>query len=79
MGMALQLAVMETASRVLSWGFKNMLGIRNQVMVAVTLVRTRADVQCLEQDMEDMCLEVPKDKVSRALTQALGLLSTGQS
>ena len=73
-GRALQLVVLEVAGRVFSFGFQNMLGVRNQIMAATRLVGRQGDMKCLEQDMDDMYWEVPKDEVLQSLTWAVDLL-----
>ena len=56
-----------------------MLGVRDQIMAATRLVGQVGDIRFLEQDMEDMYWEVPKDEMLQSLTWALALLSKGKT
>ena len=67
-GRTLQLVVLDIAGRVFCFGLQNMLGIRDQIMAATRLVGREGDVCCLEQNMEDMYYQVPKDEMLQSLT-----------
>ena len=74
-GRALQLVVLEIAGRVFSFGVQNMLGVGDQIMAATRLVGHEGEMQCLEQDIEEIYWGVPKDEMPQSLKWALALLS----
>ena len=73
------MVVLEVVGRIFSVGFQNMLGVKDQIIAATRLVGRQGKMKCLEQDMEDMYWEVPKEEMLQSLTGGMDLLGKGKT